>query len=660
MSGLCGILRFDGAPAGQPALQRMAEAAVHRGPDGVRFWSGDGACLAHLALHVTPEDQHAQQPLTEDGLALTADARFDNRADLIRALTARGYLAQRRPADAALLLAAYRCWGTECARHLLGDFAFAIWDAPQQRLFAARDPMAMRPLYYRCEPGRFFFASEVKQILAAPGVPDRLFEPAIAAHLAGRFEPLEQTFYEGIAQLPPAHALVANAQGCRTWRYWDIDPAFRIAYGSESEYAERFLEVFEEAVRCRLRAAAPVGLMLSGGLDSTSVAATAGGLFQKGETPCPALRTYSWAYDTLPQCDERAVSDRVAEHYGLPSTAIAAEAAAPLEHYLADVPDPDEPFAGVYDVLIGRTLAAARAEGVRQMLTGHRGDLVVGEWILDYIGLLRSGRWLTLWREMHAHSRRSGAPLKRIALRYLRPPIREMLWPKGRAERLRTPLRSFYRTLRPAPPAPPPYPPWIRPTFAKRAGLDEAPAPMPVPSGLRGYARRQRYRAVLMPLHMRTATLFERCCARAGLSSADLWSDRRLVEFALAVPPRALSRAGENKRIVRLAMRGVMPERARQAAGKTSPKPLYERALKERAQKTVRRLISDPCAEALGYLDGDALRAYYEDYLRGETENHHFWYALTLEMWLRRREKARRCLPRSNGSAAPQKHTTTS
>jgi asparagine synthase (glutamine-hydrolysing) len=141
-------------------------------------------------------------------------------------------------------------------------------------------------------------------------------------------------------------------------------------------------------------------------------------------------------------------------------------------------------------------------------------------------------------------------------------------------------------------------------------------------------------------MQMRVATRFERLCAQAGLAYADPWSDQRLVEFALAVPQRALSRAGNNKRLARTAMRGIMPEAARQRAGKTSPKPLYERALNERAQETVWGLLTNTRASADGYIDEDALRTYYERYLQGEAEDHRFWYALTLEMWLRQHERS--------------------
>jgi asparagine synthase (glutamine-hydrolysing) len=141
-----------------------------------------------------------------------------------------------------LNLAAYQHWGEGCPAYLIGDFAFAIWDATCSRLFAGRDPMAMRAFYYRVERGsRVLFGTEAKQILAAPDVPARVFEPVVGAYLAGCFEPLEWSFYAGISQLALAHALVVDEDGCHTWRYWDVDPNFSVEYPSEDEYVEHFL-----------------------------------------------------------------------------------------------------------------------------------------------------------------------------------------------------------------------------------------------------------------------------------------------------------------------------------------------------------------------------------------------------------------------------------
>lgn len=171
-----------------------------------------------------------------------ADARIDNRTSLRSAL--RDQVRAPAPTDADLILAAYRRWGTDCAQHLIGDFAFAIWDAGAQRLFAARDPMAMRGFYYGPKPDRFLFATEVKQILAAPDVPERLYEPIIAAHLASNFKDLEHTFYEDVWALPPAHALEVTAGGVQKWQYWDLDPNERIQYADDRDYVEHFRSIF--------------------------------------------------------------------------------------------------------------------------------------------------------------------------------------------------------------------------------------------------------------------------------------------------------------------------------------------------------------------------------------------------------------------------------
>ena len=207
MSGICGIINFDDKPANPDELHRMTEAVAHRGPDGCHHWQDGSVAMAHLALNITPESLGERQPLVEAGLVLVADARIDNREVLVDQLWAKAELKDRRATDADLILAAYRCWGQECPVHLLGDFAFAIWDSARKCLFAARDAMAMRAFYYRVEPRRLLFATEVKQILAVPDVPVTIYEPAVGAYLAGLFGPLEWTFYEGITQLPrPMHS----------------------------------------------------------------------------------------------------------------------------------------------------------------------------------------------------------------------------------------------------------------------------------------------------------------------------------------------------------------------------------------------------------------------------------------------------------------------
>ncbi len=632
MSGICGIANFDGAPVEPEVLENMAQAAAHRGPDGIHYYKEGSIGFAYLALNITPESVRERQPLQsrEGDLLLTADARIDNREELIRTLRAKKHLREDAPTDADLILGAYRCWGEECPARLIGDFAFAVWDARRKRLFAARDAMGMRALYYRVEPRRVVFGTEVKQILAAPGVPARIFEPAVGAYLAGCFGPLEWSFYEGISQLAPAHALVVDRGGVRSWRYWDIDPDYRIEYATEEEYVEHFFEVFRESVRCRLRSVKPVGIFLSGGMDSGSIASTAGWLLQRGGGGIPPVfRAYCWAFNEFPQCDERHISDLITQHYNFPVTEVAVDEAWPLKDYPEHGPDQDEPLISGYQVVTEHALAAARSEGMGSVLTGDRGDLMVGAGIVDHLGLLRAGYLQTLWGELWAHSRWHETSMSRAMTGQLLKPFLYTLWPRGAKWALST--RQKLQGVEQ-----PPYPGWIQPEFAERVGLtqiiEENEEPQP---NMNDYARRRRYERVFMFLQMRVMTMLERTRAKYGLGFAEPWSDRRLASFVLAIPQWRIQQVCESKRIARRAMRGVMPEEVRRKTAKILPTPVYEHAIRERSQDTITNLITDSGAVERGYLDESVLQDYYQLIRGGKPIHPSFWWALTLEMWLR-------------------------
>ncbi|HUP01089.1 MAG TPA: asparagine synthase-related protein [Gemmatimonadota bacterium] len=626
MSGICGVVVGGGSAVEPGVVAAMVGAASHRGPDGTGEWSEGCVALGYLTLDLSAGAGSGagavRQPLAAPGggPVVVADARVDNRDELLAALGA-DRPAGGAPSDGELLLAAYRRWGTGCAAHVIGDFAFAVWDASHRRLFCARDPMGMRALYYRVEPGRVLFATEVKQILAVPGVPCRIFEPAVAGYLAGAFGRLEWSFYDGVDQLPPAHALVVEAGRHRTWRYWDADPGERIEYAAEDDYAEHFLELFKEAVRSRLRSARPVGISLSGGLDSGSIAATAGWLVHhEPRHGPPALRAYSSAFrdPELAACDERYISDRIAGHWQIPVTAVPADDAWPLVDYPEHGPDRDAPHLFVYQALVERILTAARADGVATLLSGDRGDELVGDWIYDYPGLLRDRGWRVAWAELREQARGSGGRLRRV----LRREVLEPLW-RASPFAARAPSRSRSG------------PGWIRPDFAERSGLRELLlGNRDTPPG--GHAWRGRYGRIFSFAGMMIAQRREQTAARSGLGYADPWSDRNLAEFVLAIPQHLVNRASERKRLARRAIRPLMPDGAADATRKTIPEGLFDRGFRERARETVLGLISNSRAAALGYVDEAALREAFESYLRNEPQRHDFWSPLRVEIWLRR------------------------
>lgn len=278
MSGICGIFRFDGAPVAHGDLDRQIKRLSHLGPDRARAWSAGPIGLAHLMMRITREDAFDAQPLHDGDLSLVADVRLDNREELAAALSI-GAEALRDMPDSTMVLAAYKKWGTGCVEHLLGDFAFAVWDAARKTLTLVRDHMGQRHVFYHEGDGFFVFASEIKGLWALPEVPRRLLEDRVAKTLLYD-EPTEvgATDYEGIRAIPGGTILTVGAGGTVTsHRYWEphADPVHE--GGDEAYYIETYRKVLTEAVQCRLRrATSPAGLFMGGGFDSSAICALAG------------------------------------------------------------------------------------------------------------------------------------------------------------------------------------------------------------------------------------------------------------------------------------------------------------------------------------------------------------------------------------------------
>ena len=227
----------------------MTQLMEHRGPDGARHWVQGPIAMGHRALNTTPESSLERQPLLDEaaGLGLTFDGRIDNR-DELKSVLAADRTNGRVETDAELVLAAYRKWGEECPEHLLGDFAFAIWDEPRKRLFCARDHLGVRPFFYAAVGDTFVCASEIRALFAVPSLKMEPNLAIITMRLLGRSVEFDETLYKGVSRLPMAHRLTITREAIRTRRYWDIDPAHEIRYRNDEEYGEHFRELFFDAV----------------------------------------------------------------------------------------------------------------------------------------------------------------------------------------------------------------------------------------------------------------------------------------------------------------------------------------------------------------------------------------------------------------------------
>ena len=298
MCGIAGILSFaeQGASVSPPLLKRMCDVMTHRGPDGEGVWvdSDRRIGLGHRRLAIIDLTDSASQPMCDGRLVLSFNGEIYNHAELRRELTALGITDWRTDhSDTEVILKAYRVWGIDCIHRFRGMFAFALWDGEQRELWLVRDRIGVKPLYYTQQGGRWLFASEIKALLQDSAVPRAVHEEALFHYLSFLTTPAPQTLFEGIFKLPAGCRMRIAADGSqRMERYWDaLEAASQRERIAKGEQPEAVLASLREAVSLRKISDVPVGVFLSGGVDSGSNAA----LFSAGEQR--AVSTFSIGYD---------------------------------------------------------------------------------------------------------------------------------------------------------------------------------------------------------------------------------------------------------------------------------------------------------------------------------------------------------------------------
>src|ERR1700676_1037084 len=312
MSGIVAMFNLDGRPTDPRVVGRMLNSMRHRGPDGQASFASGPVAFGHARLCSTEESWREHQPLRDDGaqLALVFDGRVDNRAELKDALATSG-MPPRDDTDAELVLRAYQCWGEESPARIIGDFAYVIWDGARKRLFCARDPLGIKPLYYHLDAKRFVCASDLQALLLEPEFSTAPNEGMAAEIMCGRVLDPEETLFRDILQVVPGNYLTIDSDQVRKHRYWSLNSAHEIRYSTDQQYASHFLELFGEAVRCRLRhPGTGIAAQLSGGLDSSSVVSMAAWLKREGEVDSAPFETFS-LISPEPKDNERSYIDAV-------------------------------------------------------------------------------------------------------------------------------------------------------------------------------------------------------------------------------------------------------------------------------------------------------------------------------------------------------------
>ena len=476
---------------------------------------------------------------------LAADARLDDRETLCDAL---GVSPRDRAAitDHTLILDAYRRWGRECPNHLLGDYAFVVWDPETRTIFCARDHMGCRPFYYAWTRDRFIFASTIEAVLAAPDVSDEWDERVLASYLTQLdFTTTTRTFFAAVRKLPPGHSLAVETtptRGCsmRLERYWRPDkgvPKARPA--GDDDVAAEFLDLYAKAVQDRLRGG-PVGVHLSGGLDSSSVAVLAAKELRRQGRPLPPA--FTWLRPLGDEPPSRAHAPAYAR-----IDAVAAREGLQVHHCQVLRPEDyvslvrrDCTYPELPSLIEERVLSRAAKLGTRVLLSGLGGDEGVSfNGRGYYADLLLRGRWRQLAAECSAQTENPVSFIARIILRIVSPHLPQRL-SRGRLLRGR---RWF-----------------ISPEFARRV------RPLPNESWLfsevgvrRTQLRLLQGRTLQGGILQPSIELLASRGAQLGIEYRHPLLDRRLLEFALGLPPTQFRRGRWSRWLMRSALASILP-----------------------------------------------------------------------------------------------------
>lgn len=650
MSGIAGLFHLDGRPVEPPQISAMVTPLLRRGPDGSGGWRDGSTGLGNTTLQTRPESRDEQQPLVlrSGRLVITADARLDNREDLIARLGLHDV--ESSPiSDARLIAGAYEKWNERCPRELLGDFAFAIWDAGRQRLFCARDCFGVRPLYVHHQPGRLFaFASEPAAILSLSEVPYRLNEGRIADFLVTQLEGIDTscTFFEGISRLPPAHAILVDAGGIQQWRYWSLEPGPELRLSSNEAYTEAFLEVFSEAVCSRLSGADTVGSMLSGGMDSGSIVAVASGLRREnGNGPLPVFSAIG------PDSESCVETRAILAAQTMPGLEPHPVNHAELDDFLPELLElgwsADEPFDS-HMTLVRAVYLCARRNGIKAVLDGIDGDTVLSEG--SYLTrLMRGGHWLTAYREAVGQNRfwlgayPAWRELGRSTLKAFVPePALRVLRALREASSAGQLRRNIEKSV-------------ISADFAERILLKDRLATLKSHShpALSTDLPTERARSISHPYLTVGVERYGRTASALGLEPRHPFLDRRLVELCVRLPGAQKLFDGWPKAILRRAMKGKMPDAVRWRRGKQHLGWAFTSAVIHSQHERIEKAMEEGLEPLSAYVDVGKVRSTCRSFVEnGSTDQAETVFeVLSLSGWLLRH--ARRPRTPANGFEVP-------
>lgn len=651
MCGLVAIYKSSERKLDPKLLEAMTNTLHHRGPDDYGFgFVGPGThCLwreeppapihsrgvvamGHRRLSIIDLSVAGRQPFVsrDHRFWMVYDGSIYNYLELRAELSDLGYTF-RTMTDTEVLLTAYEHWGPECFNRLNGKWAFVIWDTEQQTLIVCRDRFGIKPLYYHCARGDWIFASEVKAILKYPGVEREPNQEAVFYYLSSQRTPPsgEDTFYHDIKSVEPGTYLtLRQGQIIEVKRYWELPSRPWLGIDDLEEAVEKLTELLTDAVKLRLRADVRVGAMVSGGLDSSSVACTANELLltAPGETRQavgPSLPVFNASFPGM-TIDESERVDDLCQNIGITAHKIFPMAQEGLEELLHDVVYHMEmPFFTCVPLVHTLLMRLARSEGVKVVLNGHGSDEMLGGYVDPYCELAAADALLRFqWRQSYSEIKAMES-------------IHRVNWKRALASVLwilsPPPLAAWYADTK-----------WSQDTlFHQDVRHRYLPSHRairerntPGRTALDRSLKRDFFHEVLP----HWADMEDRISMSASIESRLPFMDHRLVEFGFSLDNSLKIRNGITKYVLRKAMQNKLPASIvteSRKFGFSGPDVFWlTDPLRPLLQSTM--VQGDPIVSE--FIDPSALRATISSFLHGNQDREKarsIWRILNTEIWLR-------------------------
>jgi asparagine synthase (glutamine-hydrolysing) len=617
---MCGFAAFFDPDGSTPDAAWLAAAATsirHRGPDDVGFFSEPGAGLAFRRLAIVDVGAGHQPLSNENGTIWIAfNGEIYNHAELRADLESRGHR-YRTHSDTETIVHAYEEWGADCVKRLRGMFAFAIWDRPRRRMFVARDRVGIKPLYWTRSRGAFVFASEIKALLAFPGIERVPRLDSVVEHLTLRYCAAPNTLFAGIEKLPPGHSLMLEAGRETLMRWWRPEFEPRITLSEDDALAEVEQRLLD-SVRSHLMSEVPLGALLSGGVDSSLVVALMSRLLDR------PVQTFSVGFDAPGPYSELPFARAVAEHCRTEHREIVVGAKDLLRELPQLVWHQDEPVSEPAAIPTFLVTQLAR-ETVTVVLTGEGGDELfagypkhaVEPWartLAHLPGAIRDplldhgiDRLPFRFRKLQVvgRSARFRDEAERLAAWFAG-------FAGGERDRLLGPALRSHAAAGTAP-------------FRRALAASSATDPL------------NRMLDVDLQLWLTDDLLMkmDKMSMAASVEARVPLLDNPLIDWALRLEPRHKIRGLEGKVLLKRLARKLLPREVvdRPKVGFTVPlAPWFRGEMRELLTET---LLSPTCM-GRGYYEPAVLRGLVDDHVQGRRDrSRELWTLLTLELWHR-------------------------